>query len=400
MTYISDAGYSTLSANNSSTANVGGSTTLNDAGGISTDDTTIVLADGTVFANGQTIKIESEYIIIGTISTNTLSGCTRAAFNSTAATHADTTAVIGVYIGTSEQSPQPDVMVSLKSDTTGTEYFDFSNDNTNWDTFPVSGFTVAANIHEFHTAVKGFRYFRIRFENGSSSATTDFRVSTYYGMFRQGNLPLNQSISADSDSVIVRSVGVGQQPNGSYSNTKQDGSAFRTTSNLSGTLVNDVVGYLDSETTSIIVDDTTGFASSGYIYIGSEIIAYSSTTGTTFDTLTRAQFGTTAAAISDNAVVGEVYNSGILTLEGYTEVATKVLCDTTLKLIFIWYSDSDGTDTIRTLAPSYPPAGGAVGDFDYLGAPVFGPYVRYIIGNTDPEGDDTQDLYFETEFLY
>ena len=79
-------------------------------------------------------------------------------------------------------------------------------------------------------------------------------------------------------------------------------------------------------------------------------------TATTFDTLTRGEFGTTAAAISDNAVVGEVYNSGILTLEGYTEVATKLLSSNTGQTRFIWYSDSTGTDTIRTLPPSYPPA--------------------------------------------
>lgn len=75
------------------------------------------------------------------------------------ATRNDYATVIGLYVGTSELNNQPDVMVSLKSDQAGTEYFDFSNDNTNWDTFPVSGFAVSANIHEFHTAVKGKRYF-------------------------------------------------------------------------------------------------------------------------------------------------------------------------------------------------------------------------------------------------
>lgn len=691
MTYISDAGYSTLSTNNSTTADVGGSTTL---GAEATQAaTTITVSSTAQFPTTGTIKIVSgngtEYITYTgkTTSPDTFTGCTRGSFNTTDVTHANGSTVIGVYIGTSEQSPQPDVMVSLKSDTAGTEYFDFSNDNTNWDTFPVSGFTVTANIHEFHTAVKGFRYFRIRFENGSSSATTSFRISTYYGIFRQGNLPLNQSIGDDADSVIVRAVGTGADPNGTYinnpvsgidndnsttttntalndandisdsdttievdsstgfsdgdyfrigneiikigtissttwssctraqlgttatshsdndaiyriqvlastaiddvgninatvttitvdsttdfassgtiiiedelitytgttatsftgctrgayettaaahndntvigasfvgpytdisqfigisvlidgnataaatgklqmhfshdgekihrnisitttdiastaprtlgtvasyfriiysntssitcsleaqtmyhmqqvqlvgrldqaigessdvslvrsvqagkkpdgtfSNTLQDGSAFRTTDNLGGTLINNVGGYTSGETTSIIVDDTSSFGDSGHIYIGSEFIAYASKTGTTFDTLTRGEFGTTAAAISDNDVVGEAYNSGVLTLDGYTEVATKLLCSTTGQNRFQWYSDSAGADPIRTLSPSYPPAGGTVGSYDYLAAPNFGPYVRYVFANTDSGGAATTDFYFETEF--
>lgn len=403
MTYISDAGYSTLSSGNSSTSPVGGQTTTGSNGGsISSDDTTIILTSASSFSNGQTIKIESEYIIIGTISTNTLNGCTRGAFNSTGATHTDGTTVIGVFVGTADQSPQPDVMVSLKSTTAGTEYFDFSNNGSTWDTFPVTGFTVTANIHEFHTAVKGFRYFRIRFENGSSSAST-FRVSTYYGVFRQGNLPLNQSIGADSDSTIVRSVNVGQEPNGTYSNTKQSGSAFRTTTNLQATTVFST--STGTNTGNKTVTSTSNFfqsggESTGYIYIGSEFIACTVIDGTTLNFTERGALGTTAniADHQTGTVIGEAYDSGVLTLEGYTEVATKVLCDTTAQLRLQWYSDSAGTDAIRTLAPSYPPSGGVVGDYDYLGAPNFGPYVRYLIANTDSGGSATTDIYFETEF--
>lgn len=260
MTFTADPASSILSTDNSSTSNVGGSTTLNEGGQLSAVDATITVTDGSVFSDGQTIKIDSEYIIIGTVSTNDLTGCARGQFNSTATTHEDGATVTGVYIGTSELVTQPDVMVSLKSDKAGTEYFDFSNDNTNWDTFPVSGFTVAANIHEFHTAVKGRRYFRIRFENGSSSATTSFRVSTYYGVFRQGNLPLNQSIGADSDSIIVRAVGVGADPNGSYSNQYVDG------------YIIDITGIGNLPYTSSILD------LSGYTQIQTEV--YSDVNGT------------------------------------------------------------------------------------------------------------------------
>lgn len=391
MTYILSPSNGVLSEGNTTTTNIGGQTTLNEGGELSSIDTTITVTDGTVFSDGQTIKIDSEYIIIGTVSTNDLTGCTRGAFDSDADTHADGSTIIGLFIGASEQNTQPDAMISLKSDTSGTLYVDFSNDDTNWDTFPVLGFNVTANIHEFHIVVKGNRYIRIRFENGSTSATTDIRIYTYYGVFRQGNLPLNQSISSDADSTIVRSVNAAQEPSGNYTNIKKDGSAYKTTSNLQGTTLNST---LTSETTgNINLTSTTNFGSSGYIYIGSEYIGYSAVVdGTTITISSRGNFGSTAAAHSISDVVGEVYDSGLLTLEGYIEVATKILCSNTGIMKFIWYSDSSGTDIIRNLSPSYS----SVDTYDYLAAPNFGSYARYLFANT--ESSATTDFYYETEF--
>ena len=122
------------------------------------------------------------------------------------------------FTGSTEHNPLPDVMVSCKTDQSGTLLFDFSNDGTNWDTFPSAGFTITANIHEFHTAVKGARYFRVRLVNSSGSNQTYLRLYTYYGTYRQGNLPLNQSIAADADAVITRGVLVGATDGGQYIN--------------------------------------------------------------------------------------------------------------------------------------------------------------------------------------
>lgn len=118
----------------------------------------------------------------------------------------NTTATLGAsatYVGTGELNPLPDVMVSCLADVAGTLYFDFSNDNSNWDTFPTNGFSVDANTHEFHVAVKGPRYFRARYVNGSGAQST-FRLYTYFGEFRQPNSPFNQSLGLDSDSIAVR----------------------------------------------------------------------------------------------------------------------------------------------------------------------------------------------------
>lgn len=124
------------------------------------------------------------------------------------------------FTGAWEQNPLPDVMTSVQMDTAGTLYFDFSVDGTNYSTFPVSGFNVTAGIHEFHTAVKGPRYFRIRIVN-SGGVQSYLRAYTYYGTHRQGNLPINQSIGSDSDSIVVRSVLAAEQPKeGTYTNIK------------------------------------------------------------------------------------------------------------------------------------------------------------------------------------
>jgi hypothetical protein len=216
MTYIPSLLNGVKSTNNSTTSNVGGQTTIINSN-IASDSTTVDVSNSSVFDSGNTIKIDDEYLIITNISGSTLT-ISRGQYNSIAVGHDIGTAVVGVFIGTSEMNVQPDVITSLKSDVSGTEYFDFSNDGTNWDSFPINGFTISSNIHEFHSAVKGPRYFRIRFVNGTSNKTTSFRINTYYGVYRQGNLPLNQAISNDVDTTVTRSILVGQTNNNSFNN--------------------------------------------------------------------------------------------------------------------------------------------------------------------------------------
>jgi hypothetical protein len=64
-------------------------TTLNDSGGISDSDTTIILTSATGFVASDTILIGEELITIGSVSTNTLSSCTRGVQGTTAAAHSN-----------------------------------------------------------------------------------------------------------------------------------------------------------------------------------------------------------------------------------------------------------------------------------------------------------------------
>jgi hypothetical protein len=79
-----------------------------------------------------------------------------------------------------EQNDYSDVMVSCTTDNPGTLFFDFSVDGSNVNTFPVCGFQIASTVHEFHTAVKGSRYFRARLVN-DTGAQSYLRLTTYFG---------------------------------------------------------------------------------------------------------------------------------------------------------------------------------------------------------------------------
>lgn len=122
------------------------------------------------------------------------------------------------FTGAAEINTYPDVMVSCKCSTSGSLFFDFSNDGSNWDTFPPAGFSLASNIHEFHTAVKGPRWFRVRTSNASGVDQSYLRLYTYFGTYRQGNLPINQTIGSDSDSVLTKGIIVGETDGGGFVN--------------------------------------------------------------------------------------------------------------------------------------------------------------------------------------
>jgi hypothetical protein len=391
MTYIPGGVNGTKSNTNNSTTMISGSSTLSNA--IDNSTLSILLTDvSEIVPGGGTLKINNEYIIYSGFTGQTLNVTERGAFHSVASSHNAGDVIFGVFIGQGELNNQPDVMTYSKIDQSGTLYYDFSPDDLFWGAFPVNGFDIIANIPEFHVAVKGPRHFRIRFENKSGAITTYVSINTYYGVFRQGNLPLNQTITNYADSSVVRAVQVGEQPSGSYSNAKGDGPAFRTTTNLAGTQINNVTGYDSTHIGDIIVSDATGFIGSGYLYIGTEYIAYTYVNGTTLNISQRGSFGSTASSISNGSIVGQAYVTNILTLDGYTEVATKILCSNTGQMKFTWYADSTGNFQIRTLNPSYT----NVNTYDYLSAPNFGPYVRYIFANTQPTA--TTIFYFETEF--
>lgn len=110
------------------------------------------------------------------------------------------------FTGVGEFNTYPDAVAQVFTDAACTLFFDFSIDGTNWDsTFPPQGFNVSAGISEFHTAVKGARFFRVRLVNGVAAQTV-LRMQVSYGAYRQGNLPVRTTIADDADAIVVRSI--------------------------------------------------------------------------------------------------------------------------------------------------------------------------------------------------
>ncbi len=176
-------------------------------------------------------------------------------------------------------------------------------------------------------------------------------------------------------------------------------SAYRTFDNLAGTTLA-IGGDLTEGTTGLVtLTDRTGFGATetdNYIRIGGEIIKYNLTgaTGNQINIVERGVFATTDANHTDGSNVGELYDSGVLMLDTYTQVITKIQGDQNFAMKFIWYNDLPAIDSniIRSLTPLYFSTTG----YDFLSAPAFGPYVRYTLAPSG--GVTTTQLFFETEF--
>lgn len=229
--------------------------------------------------------------------------------------------VADTYTGTFELNDYAYAGVNLQVDEAGTLFFDFSQDGVNFSSYPVAGVDVASGINEVHTAWKGGRYFRVRFIG--TGGRSFFRLKTFFSHHSLPlSAPLNQGIGSDQDATVVRAVGIGENPAGSYTNQKVDGQGYVTTTPLA---------------------------------------------------------------------ISAQYDTGVLDLQGYTQVQTHIVSDVDGTITVEFCSDSGGT-VVRTLTIPYSAAAG----FQLFSAPAFTPYVRYKYDNG---GTIQTSFFFETKFL-
>lgn len=104
--------------------------------------------------------------------------------------------------------------------------------------------------------------------------------------------------------------------------------------------------------------------------------------------------GETTIAFSTAALLtnGQTYDSGVLSLIGYSQVQTDVLSDKNGTVTVDFVRDAAGSDILRTLIIPYVGGSG----YQMFSAPAFTPYVRYRF--TCDETGQT-DFYFDTKFL-
>ena len=91
--------------------------------------------------------------------------------------------------------------------------------------------------------------------------------------------------------------------------------------------------------------------------------------------------------------IGGLYQSGVLDLQGYTQVDTHIVSDVEGTITVRWYSDLGGGDQVRILTIPY----GGGSEFQLFSAPAFTPYVQYEYTNG---AVGQADFFFETKFLH
>jgi len=111
-------------------------------------------------------------------------------------------------------SKYPCVTVSCKTDTDCFLYLDFSPDNTNWDS--TLSFSVSANINEVHRVTVTRAYCRVRIYNHTLVNQTYLRSQTLIGGQPHLTSSLGATVQRDADSIVSRSVIMGQTDSGEF----------------------------------------------------------------------------------------------------------------------------------------------------------------------------------------
>ena len=91
--------------------------------------------------------------------------------------------------------------------------------------------------------------------------------------------------------------------------------------------------------------------------------------------------------------IGGAFDSGVLDVNGRTQVQTEILAshDGTINISFC--ADSGGIDVVRSLSIPYSASGG----YQFFAAPAFANYIKYEFLNTS--GSVQTDFYYTTKFL-
>ena len=197
---------------------------------------------------------------------------------------------------------------------------------TNAAAFHGSGNITAAVINQEYqvTAVTASNTYAISAKDTSGSAVT-------------ANANDAGSGKGGGSTVAIYQINVGLDDN-SYGTGWGAGIFGGITGSAATTAVNDGSG-MTASATSVTVDSSANFETTGYLLIDSEIIQYTGKTSTTFTGLLRGLFGTTAATHADDATVTEA-------LGGWGMPATTNVAGALLRH---WSHDNFGEDLVMNV---------------------------------------------------
>ena len=197
---------------------------------------------------------------------------------------------------------------------------------TNAAAFHGSGNITAAVINQEYqvTAVTASNTYTISAKDTSGSAVT-------------ANANDAGSGKGGGSTVAIYQINVGLDDN-SYGTGWGAGIFGGITGSAATTAVNDGSG-MTASATSVTVDSSANFETTGYLLIDSEIIQYTGKTSTTFTGLLRGLFGTTAATHADDATVTEA-------LGGWGMPATTNVAGALLRH---WSHDNFGEDLVMNV---------------------------------------------------
>ncbi len=183
-----------------------------------------------------------------------------------------------------------------------------AQDNTSTFTAPTAVLDGAITATSSSIKVDGF-------QNGPFPQTGTLLIGSEHVTYTGWTASSTTRPFPNNDTIEVTFTGLTRGANSTTAASGSDGAAVTLLSEVSlvesvetmgletrTTAVNDGSG-INNSVTSVTVDSTTGFEDSGFIRVGTEIMAYTGKTATTFTGLTRGAGGTTAQAHADNAKI-------------------------------------------------------------------------------------------------
>ena len=270
-------------------------TAINASGGINASVTSVVVDDTSSFQSAGTLKIGDELITYTgkTVSgsTHTFTGLSRGALSTTAAAHDDDATITEMPNSSDSGNGESATVAKYEINTRlDTNFF-----GTGWGAGVWNGVDTSDSITTLAEALDASET-EIDVASATGIDDTDF-ISVEDELMR---------VDSQSSNTLTVTRGHG----GTTAATHLNGLAVRLrkgnaiAAEDTVTLINDGSG-LTAAATTVTVDSTANFASSGHIKIGNEIIEYTGTTSTTFTGLVRGSFATTATTHADNAAVFE-----------------------------------------------------------------------------------------------